>query len=288
MERTRWTSPLMALLCAVLGLGAAGCPEPEGDDDDTTAAEPEGCESFSLNNIQYEFTVEDPEDLLGLGEPLTDDQWWMDYAETFASTDTPVLMLAWGLTVGGHEPDGNGHMITLEFLDPKLGLPLLTVNFWYFLPQGKTIPVAAGDNVQWVYVWNFVSEPATAPLILAEDGSLLFYGEPGANGLTFSNDPLFPDQTTNPVFSDVIPRDHGCSPQIALDCGNQYNLETEFVTTTGESMRLWPGETGSFQLGEAGAEVDFEITNVWSYDWSDVVCDGPQYERNFAFFVLAV
>ncbi len=284
MIRLRWWTPSLLMV-----IFAMGCPtEPVGDDDDTTA-EPEGCENFSLNNILYEFTVSDPEDLLGLGVTETDDQWWLDYAEDFSnSSGYMVLMLAWGLTVGSHEPDGDGHMLTLEFLDPKLGLPLLTVDFWYYLPQGKTIPLEAGQNVQWVYVWNFVAAPATAPLILAEDGTLLFYGEPGANGLTFSNDPLYPDETTNPVFTDVIPRDRGCSPILYLDCGNQYNLETEFVTVQGDSIRLWPGETGSFQLGDPGAEVGYEITNVWSYDWRDVTCDGPQYERNFAFFVLAV
>ena len=284
MVRPRWLAPTSLMLFLALG-----CPGADDDDDTTAGPEPEGCESFSLNNIQYRFDVHDPDDLLDLGLTETDDQWWLDYAQDFSvDTGYMVLMLAWGLTVGAHESDGDGHMLTMEFLDPKLGLPLLTVDFWYYLPQSKTIPVEVGQDVQWVYVWNFVGSPATAPLLMSAEGTLLFYGEPGANGLTFSNDPLYPDETTNPVFSDVIPRDLACSPMVMIDCGNQVNLETEFVTVLGESLRLWPGETAPFQLGDAGAEIDYEVTSVWSYDWQDVTCEGPQYERNFAFFVLAV
>jgi len=276
---------LTALAWALLLLN--GCPS-TGDDDDTTAEEPAGCENFSLQNITYRFVVDDPEDALGTGLKQTDDEYWIAVAQQVADdSGYKVLMLGWPLTVMAHEPDGNEWRLEMSFLD-KDGLPIITVHFWYFLPQGKTIPAEVGTDVQWVYVFNLVSEPATAPLIFDADGVLLFYGEPGSNGITFSNDPLYPDETENPVFSDVIPQDRDCSPLNYLDCGNQYNLELEFVTWTGESLFLWPGESGTFPLGEGEAQRDYELTNVWSFDWRDVTCEGPQYERNYAFFLLVV
>jgi hypothetical protein len=280
MRTTAWLATVA--WAAVLLIG---CPSSD-DDDDTTAEEPVGCESFSLQNIQYEFEVEDPDDLLGTGLTVTDDAYWLDLAEEVAaSSGYHVLMLAWPLTVAAHEPDGNRWRLDMEFRD-KDGLALITVHFWYFLPQGKTIPVAAEEDVQWAYVFNLVSQPATAPLVFDADGVLLFYGEPGANGITFSNDPIYPDETENPLFSNVIPQDRDCSPLNYLDCGNQYNLELEFLTWSGETILLWPGETGTFLFGEEDAQREYELTNVWSYDWRDVTCDGPQYERNYAFFLL--
>ncbi len=262
-----------------------GCPAAD-DDDDTTAEEPAGCESFSLQNILYSFEVEDPDDLLATGQPVTDDAYWLGVAQEVSdSSGYQVLMLGWPLTVVAHEPDGNQWRVDMEYQDED-GVALITVHFWYFLPQAKTIPVDAGMDVQWMYVFNLVTAPATAPIFTDADGVLLFYGEPGSNGLTFSNDPIYPDETENPVFSDVIPQDRDCSPLNYLDCGDQYNLELEFHTWDGQTLSLWPGESDTLTLGEGESVRDYELTNVWSYDWRDVTCDGPQYERNYAFFLL--
>ncbi len=270
-------------------LGLTGCDTAD-DDDSTPEEEPAGCENFSLQNILYDFVIDDPDDLLGLGVTQTDDEFWTDYAQEFADDGNyAVLYLALGLTVASHGPDGNNQQLVMEMRDEE-GAVMITVTFNYFLPMGKTIPVATEQNIVWQYTWNFVSEPRTAPLFFDEDGVLLFYGEPGANGLAYNNDPYVeedPNPTANPLFAEVRTIDEGCSPINYLDCGNQINLMMEFTTWDGQEIELWPGETGTFLFGEEGAEQEYELINVWSYDWRDVTtCEGPQYERNYAFFVM--
>ncbi len=281
---------IILLALAIVGLASTGCDGDAGDDDDT-APEPEGCESMSLQNILYDFVIEDPDDLLGTGLTETDDVWWTAFAQQYADEGNyAILYLAFTLVVASVEQDGSATTLRLEYRDDE-GTVYLTVVFSYFLPQGKAIPVAVEQVVDWYYVWNFVTEPRTAPMFYdTESGDLLFYGEPGAGGLTFNNDPYYPDQannpTTNPLFAEVRAVDEGCSPLNYLECGNQFNLKLEFTTWDGQEFDVWPGETGTFLVGEAGAEREYELTNVWSYDWSDVSCDGPQYERSYAFFVL--
>ena len=272
-----WLIPVALLL---------GCPGTEGDDDDT-APEPDGCTSMGLTNLQYDFLMTDPEGLFGYDG--TDEQWWTDLAREYADDpeEPNVLFLGLELLVGSHDPDGSMQKLALEW--QYGGETLLWVDFWYSLPGGRTIPAAVGDTIQWYYVWNFASvdHPATAPMILDAEGRLLFYGEPGANGLAYSNDPMYPDETANPLFAHVIPNDHGCTANLDISCGEQFNLQLEFITYDDQVIELWPGEASTFTIAyDDGSTAELELTNVWSYDWRDTSCSGAQYERNYAFFVL--
>jgi len=273
---------------ALLALLLAGCPQEDDDDDDTTP-EPEECGSYGLENILYEFTILDPDDLFGYGVTETDADWWTDLAEqvAIAYPDSRVLALGLDLVVAAHAPDGDGLMLALEYQFE--GEALLWVDFWYHLPLGKEISAEPGETITWYYVWNFASldYPATAPMIYDADGQLIFYGEPGANGIAFNNHPDYPD-TANPLFSSIVPLDHDCSANLSIDCGEQYNLQLQFVGWADQVLMLWPGETAPFTAEyEDGSTRDFEVTSVWSYDWRNTTCSGAQYERNYAFFVLA-
>jgi len=277
----------------LLALLLAGCPQGDDDDtangDDDTAPEPSECGNFGLENILYDFTILDPEDALGYGEPETDAEWWTELAEqvAIAYPNYRVLSLGLDLVVADHAPDGDGQMLALEYQYD--GETLLWVDFWYHLPLGATIPALPGDTIGWYYVWNFASleYPATAPMIYDASGQLLFYGEPGANGITFNNHPDYPD-TANPLFSSIAPVDHDCSANLSIECGEQYNLQLQFLGWADQVLTLWPGETSTFvYVNEDETTRDFEVTSVWSYDWRDTSCSGAQYERNYAFFVLA-
>ncbi len=279
---------------ALLGALAAGCPGEGDDDDDTIGPEPEGCENFGLDNILYSFTFDEPENANGFDG--TDDAYWTDYARELADDGEPlndVLYFALEFAVSGHDPDGNGHLLSLAYGGDK---PFLWLDFEYYLPQGRTIPTEVGDTVVWYFIWNFssIDYPSTTAMITDADGLVLFYGEPGANGIALDNDDRFYDPvwdynpTANPFFENVVPNDVGCSPMIELDCGDQYNLQVQYYTWEQQSLLLWPGESSSFEVAYSDDVVEqYEIINVWSYDWRDVSCDGPQYERNYAFFILS-
>ncbi len=279
---------------ALLGALTAGCPG-EGDDDDTTSGvEPEECENFGLDNILYSFEFTEPENAYGYDG--TDDEYWTDFARELADDGDPLNdVLAFGIefTVGGHVQDGTKQVLTLNIGEgEKL---LLWLDFEYYLPQGRTIPVEVGATVIWYFIWNFssIEFPSTTALITDADGLVLFYGEPGANGVALDNDDRFYDPvwdynpTASPFFENVVPNDVGCSPTLELDCGDQYNLQVQYFTWDQLSLALWPGESSTFEVTYSDDVVaQYELINVWSYDWADVSCEGPQYERNYAFFVL--
>ena len=283
------------IFCCGALLGAlAGCPGEGDDDDDTVGPEPEECENFGLDNILYSFVFTEPENAYGYDG--TDDEYWTDLAREFTNDGDPVndvLYLGLEFTVGAHDPEGNGQMLTLNIGEGED--LLLWMDFEYYLPQGRTIPVAVGDAVVWYFIWNFsnLDYPSTTAWITDVEGKLLFYGEPGANGIALDNDDRFYDPvwdynpTANPFFENVVPNDIGCSPILELDCGAQYNLQVQYYTWDQQIMPLWPGESGIFEVAYSDETVvEYEIINVWSYDWRDVSCEGPQYERNYAFFVL--
>jgi len=279
---------------ALLGALAGGCPGEGDDDDDTTVVEPEECENFGLENILYSFEFTEPENANGFDG--TDDGYWTEVARELANDGDPTNdVLAFGLEfiVGSHEPDGTRHVLTLDMGEGEDRF--LWLDFEYYLPQGRTIPANVGETVVWYFIWNFsnIDYPSTTALITDVDGIVLFYGEPGANGIALDNDDRFYDPgwdynpTANPFFENVVPNGVGCSPTLELDCGNQYNLQVQYYTWDQQNLLLWPGESSNFEVAYSDEIVEeYEIINVWSYDWSDVSCEGPQYERNYAFFVL--
>ena len=283
---------------ALLGALAAGCPGEGDDDDDTTSGvEPDQCENFGLDNILYSFEFTEPENAYGYDG--TDDEYWTGVAQDYANDGDPAndafSLFGSGLelTVGAHDPAGSMQKLTLNYGEGED--LLLWLDFEYHLPQGRTIPVEVGDTVLWDYHWNFTNldHPSTAVQVKTADGVVLFYGEPGANGVALDNDDRFYipawdyNPTANPFFENVVPNDVGCSPTLELDCGNQYNLQVQYYTWDQQSLALWPGESSTFEVTYSDEIVEqYDLINVWSYDWADVSCEGPQYERNYAFFVL--
>ena len=272
----------------------AGCPSETDDDDDTTGEEPEQCGNFGLANIQYDFLLDDPEDILGYGETQTDAQWWTDLAYEYANDDGEPNVLYFDPSFGvlvpvitAHEEDTNGMMrLDIEYSYAEY---MLWLQFWYYIPGGVTVPVEVGEAVYIFYIFNFVTPeyPATAPMFYDGNFHLLFYGEPGANGLAYSNDPMYPDETANPIFASVTPRDLGCSANLEITCGEQYNLQLRFETWDEQVISLWPGESETIALEyDDGTTLDYDVSSVWSYDWRNTTCAGAQYERNYAFFVM--
>jgi len=280
-----------AILAALLGLSGAGCPGGDAADDDTDTDEPpEECDSFGLQNVSFRFeyvvygTVYGVDDLIEI---------LAYYALDAAEFSAP------GFVTDVSTQDGETRVRVGLYIEDPSDAPEIWIDTWYRLPAELEVPVAPGQAVVWRMMINHRGGVLRLGSQFADEAScLLFYAEPGKRlgttgpGLAYDNLDEF---SQSRVFASVVPVDHDCGYTVQTDCGEQYNLALRFQVTGGKEFEVFPGETATFPFTEdlgygTTCTGEYEVTDVWSYDWRDVdpSCPDPDgiYERDFAFYVV--